>query len=188
MVKMGRKSPDSPIDTAKGWVCLGVITKPKGVRGQVRITSFTGRAGDLVAYGPLFDGPNGRALGVTLRETLKGGIVIAAIDGVTDRDGAEALRGVELHVPRAALPEAGDDDYYHADLIGLAVEDADGVAIGSVAALHNFGAGEILEVARPGGDNLMLPFTREVVPEIDIAGGRIVVAPPRETTAEKPRP
>jgi 16S rRNA processing protein RimM len=188
MVKMGRKSPDSPIDTAKGWVCLGVITKPKGVRGQVRITSFTGRAGDLVAYGPLFDGPNGRALGVTLRETLKGGIVIAAIDGVTDRDGAEALRGVELHVPRAALPEAEDDDYYHADLIGLAVEDADGVAIGSVAALHNFGAGEILEVALPGGDNLMLPFTREVVPEIDIAGGRIVVAPPRETTAEKPRP
>jgi 16S rRNA processing protein RimM len=188
MVKMGRKSPDSPIDTAKGWVCLGVITKPKGVRGQVRITSFTGRAGDLVAYGPLFDGPNGRALGVTLRETLKGGIVIAAIDGVTDRDGAEALRGVELHVPREALPEAEDDDYYHADLIGLAVEDADGVAIGSVAALHNFGAGEILEVALPGGDNLMLPFTREVVPEIDIAGGRIVVAPPRETTAEKPRP
>ena len=188
MVTMGRKCPDQPIDSAEGWVCLGVITKPKGVRGQVRITSFTGRAGDLVAYGPLFDGPHGRAVGVTLRGKLKGGIVIAAIDGVTDRDGAEALRGVELHVPRAALPEAGGDDYYHADLVGLAVEDADGVAIGSVAALHNFGAGEILEVAIADGDSLMLPFTRQVVPEIDIAGGRLVVAPPRETTAEKPRP
>lgn len=188
MGKSPEAAPETDQDAGRGWIALGVITKPKGVRGQVRITSFTGRAGDLVAYGPLFDGPHGRALGVTLRETLKGGIVIAAIDGVTDRDGAEALRGVELHVPRAALPEAGDDDYYHADLIGLAVEDADGVAIGSVAALHNFGAGEILEVALSGGDNLMLPFTREVVPEIDIAGGRMVVAPPRETTAEKPRP
>ncbi len=178
----------TPVEADQGWVCLGVITKPKGVRGQVRIASFTGRACDLVAYGPLFDGPGGRVVEVALRETLKGGVVVATIAGVADRDAAEALRGVELHVPRAALPEADGDEFYHADLIGLMVEDGDGAAIGSVAALHNFGAGDILEVARPDGDSLMLPFTRDVVPEIDIAGGRMVVTPPIETSAEKEEP
>ena len=187
---MGNR-PEAATDAAtslgagRGWVCLGVISKPKGVRGQVRISSFTDQPEDLTSYGPLSDGPGGRVLDVTIREILKGGIVVAAIAGVADRDGAEALRGVELHVPRAALPEAEGDEYYHADLIGLAVIGADGVALGAVAALHNFGAGDILEVIGGDGDSFMLPFTRETVPKIDIAGGRMVIAPPRETSAEK---
>ena len=191
---MPGKNPEAATDAATpgqagpGWVCLGVITKPKGVRGQVRITSFTGRPDDLVAYGPLHDGPGGRVMEVRLRETLKGGVVIAEIAGVTDRDAAEGLRGVELHVPRDSLPEAGGDEYYHADLIGLEVVRGDGVALGTVTALHNFGAGDILEVRGQDGDSLMLPFTRDVVPGIDIAGGRITVAPPPETTAERREP
>ena len=165
----------------RGWVCLGVITKPKGVRGQVRITSFTARPGDLTAYGPLHDGAGGRVLDVSLAEILKGGVVVASIGGVGDRNEAEALRGVKLHVPRAALPEAEGDEYYHADLVGLAVVGADGAAIGSVGALHNFGAGDILEVARHDGESFMLPFSREAVPQIDIAGGRVVIDPPIDT-------
>ena len=182
---MTGKSPKASDDTAKGWVCLGVITKPKGVRGQVRITSFTGKPDDLVAYGPLYDGPGGRVMEVSLRETLKGGVVVAAIAGVTDREGAEALRGVELHVPRAALPEADGDEYYHADLVGLTVEGLDGVKIGTVAALHNYGAGEILEIMGDGDDSFFLPFTRRTVPEVDIAGGRLVIDPPHQTTVGK---
>ena len=175
----------APVKSDQGWVCLGVITKPKGVRGRVRITSFTDKPDDLVAYGPLFAGPGGRVMNVALREILKGGVVIATIGGVTDRDGAEALRGIELHVPREALPEAPGDEFYQTDLIGLAVELTDGVTIGEVTALHNFGAGEILEVTRHDGDSFMLPFTRDTVPEIDIAGGRMIVAPPHDIAAAK---
>ena len=197
MAMMG-KSPEAATDA--GWVVLGVITKPKGVRGQVRIASFTERPGDLVAYGPLYDGPGGRIMDVTLRETLKGSVVVAQIAGVTDRDAAEALRGVELHIPRSALPvidgpaidgpeadgpEADGDEYYHADLVGLEAVSADGETIGRVAALHNFGAGDILEVMRQDGDSFMLPFDSDSVPEIDIPGGRVVIAPPLESEAEK---
>lgn len=174
----------APVKGDQEWVCLGVITRPKGVRGQVRITSYTGRPDDLVAYGPLFAGPGGRVMEVAVREILKGGVVVAVIAGVTDRDGAEALRGVELHVPRQALPETDGDEYYHADLVGLQVEGVNGVIIGSVAALHNFGAGDILEVMSGDGDSFMVPFTRDAVTEIDIGGGRVVVSPPSETTAE----
>ena len=135
-VMMG-KSPEAAADADQGWVALGVITKPKGVRGRVRITSFTERSADLVAYGPLHDGPAGRVVELTLHETLKGGVVVASIAGVSDRDAAEALRGIELHVPRSALPEAESDQYYHADLVGLEVVGADGGTIGEVAAPRN---------------------------------------------------
>lgn len=178
MGKSPEAAPETDQDAGRGWIALGVITKPKGVRGQVRITSFTERSADLVTYGPLHDGPGGRVVEVTLRETLKGGVVVAAIAGVTDRDAAEALRGVELHVPRAALPKAKGDEYYHADLVGLEVVGADGGTIGEVTALHNFGAGDILEVSGRGGDSFMLPFDRDAVPEIDIPGGRLVIDPP----------
>jgi len=186
-VMMG-KSPEAAADADQGWVALGVITKPKGVRGRVRITSFTERSADLVAYGPLHDGPAGRVVELTLHETLKGGVVVASIAGVSDRGAAEALRGIELHVPRSALPEAESDEYYHADLVGLEVVGADGGTIGEVAALHNFGAGDILEVSGPRGDSIMLPFDKDTVPNIDIPGGRLVIELPKQTdeqTGEK---
>ena len=166
-----------------GWVCVGVVTKPKGVRGAVRVKSFTAAPGDITAYGPLHDGPGGPTIPLEPGE-MQGDMIVARVAGVADRDAAEALRGKRLYVPRAALPEAGEGEYYHADLVGLAVELADGARFGTVKALHDFGAGGILEVARAGGDTVMLPFTRGAVPEIDIAGGRMVIDPPDETFTE----
>lgn len=169
-----------------GWVCLGVITKPKGVRGAVRITTFTARPGDITAYGPVHDRPDGPAVPLALGEIHKDSVV-ATIAGVTDREAAEAWRDTRLYVPRSALPGPAEDEYYHADLIGLRVELADGSALGTVRAVHNFGAGDILDVARADGAAQMLPFTRAEVPEVDIAGGRLVAAP-AETTGLEARP
>ena len=167
------------------WVCVGVIARPKGVRGAVRITAYTARPEDVAAYGPVYDRPGGRALALELGETVRGG-VIATIPGVADRDAAEALRGMKLYVPRAALPDPEENEYYHADLIGLRVELADGSAFGTVRAVHDFGAGDIVEVTRAEGDaSALLPFTREVVPVVDIAGGRLVVSPPDESVEEE---
>ncbi|MEE8274251.1 MAG: ribosome maturation factor RimM, partial [Alphaproteobacteria bacterium] len=141
-----RRSPPA----AAGWVCVGTIGRPKGVRGAVRITTYTERPKDIAAYGPVFDAPNGRALEITLSGSVKGGVV-ASISGVGDREAAAALTGTPLYVPRAALPEAGEDEYYRADLIGLGVERTDGSAFGTVAAVDNYGAGDILEIAPAGG-------------------------------------
>lgn len=153
------------------------------MRGAVRITTYTERPEDIAAYGPVFDAPNGRALGITLSGSVKGGVV-ATVAGVGDREAAAALTGTPLYVPRAALPEAGEDEYYRADLIGLRVERTDGSAFGTVAAVDNYGAGDILEIAPAGGgESVLLPFTREAVPVVDIAHGRLVVAPPAETVA-----
>ena len=161
---------------AAGWVCVGVITKPKGVRGEVRIAAHTARPGDVAAYGPVYDRPDGQTLGLEVCGSIKGGVV-ARIAGCDDRDAAEALRGTKLFVPRAALPETEEDEYYYADLIGLTVEAADGGGLGTVRAVHDFGAGDILEVARAGGgEAAMVPFTGDVVPVVDIAGGRLVVS------------
>lgn len=172
-------------DRDDGWVCVGVIARPKGVRGAVRVTTYTARPEDITAYGPVHDGPDGHALTLEVREVVKGGVV-AAIPGLRDRDAAERLRGTRLYVPRAALPEPGGDEFYHIDLIGLAAELADGSAFGTVTAVHDFGAGDIVEIAPAGGGaTVMLPFTREAVPEIDLAGGRLVVTPPDETVAEE---
>ena len=179
------EAANAPGGGEAGWVCVGVVTKPKGVRGAVRVKSFTAEPGDITAYGPLYDGPGGPVLAFEPRE-IQGDMIVARVAGAADRDGAEALRGKRLYVPRAALPEAAEDEYYHADLVGLAVELADGARFGTVEALHDFGAGGILEVAREGGDTVMLPFTRRAVPEIDIAGARIVIEQPDEVTAGPP--
>ena len=115
---------------ADGWLCVGVIGKPKGVRGAFRVTSYTARPEDILAYGPLRDGPDGRELALDAVETVKGGIV-ARLPGVGDRVAAEALRGAKLYLPRAALPAAEAGEYYHADLVGLAVEPTGGAAVGT---------------------------------------------------------
>jgi 16S rRNA processing protein RimM len=104
--------------------------------------------------------------------------VIATLSGIGDRDAAEALKGVNLFAPRDALPPAGEDEFYHADLVGLRAEAEDGTDMGTVRALHDFGAGDVIEIQGPDGAPFVLPFTRAAVPVIDIAGGRIVVAPP----------
>lgn len=159
-------------------VCVGTIVAAQGVRGGVRIKPFTAEPRDVAAYGPVTDESGLRSFRIKVTGQ-RGGVLLAQIEGVADRDAAEALRGLRLYVPRAALPEPEEEEYYHADLIGLPVELEDGSAFGRVQALYDFGAGDVIEV-RPdtGGMPLLLPFTRDFVPVVDLAARRVVVAPP----------
>lgn len=158
-------------------VCLGVIAGARGLDGAVRIRSYTAEPLDIGAYGPLTDETGTRTY-VVRPERLARGVVLARIDGVGDRAAAEALRGTRLYVPRERLPETARDEYYHEDLIGLAVALADGSVLGRVEAVQDFGAGDILEVRLGTGGSVLVPFTRAVVPEVDLAAGRLVVDPP----------
>jgi 16S rRNA processing protein RimM len=161
-------------------VQLGVVAAPHGVRGLVRIKSFTEDPMDVAAYGPLSDETGKKAYRVEALSASRDS-VLARIEGVADRTAAEALRGLRLYVARSALPEAGDREWYEADLIGLAATGRNGRDWGKVIAFHDFGAGLVMEVS--GG--VMLPFTDEAVPEIDIEGGKVVVDPPAGLLAGK---
>jgi len=163
-------------------VCVGVVAGAHGVRGQLRVKSFTAEPRDIAAYGPLSDAEGGRQFDLRLVGAAKG-VLLARIAGVDDRDAAEALRGTEFFVPRDALPTPEMDEFYHADLIGAAAVLADGAPYGRVLALHDFGAGDMIEIERADGGVVVLPFTRAIVPEIDLAAGRIVVDPPHEIDA-----
>jgi 16S rRNA processing protein RimM len=164
-------------------LCVGVIAGAHGVRGLVKIKSFTDDPANLTAYGPLTDASGARRYQVAVTGRAKG-VLLARIEGVGDRDAARALSGARLYVARAALPEPEDEEYYHADLIGLAVEDRAGAPLGRVAAVQNFGAGDILEIERPDQGTLLVPFTKAAVPIVDPAGGRVVVEPPEETEVQ----
>jgi 16S rRNA processing protein RimM len=154
-------------------VLLGVVAAPHGVRGLVRIKSFTADPMALGAYGPLSDETGKKTYRVEVLSAARGA-VLARIDGVADRTAAEAVRGLKLYIERSALPEAGEREWYEADLIGLSAIGRDGKDWGKVTAFHNFGAGPVMEVS--GG--VILPFTDEAVPEVDLAGGKVVVDPP----------
>jgi 16S rRNA processing protein RimM len=158
-------------------VCVGVVAGAHGVRGALRIKSFTAEPEDIASYGPVEDERGQRQFTLQLIGSGKG-VVIARIAGVDDRDRAEAMRGLRFYLPRAALPPTDEDEYYHADLIGLEATLADGTAIGRVRAVHDFGAGDTLEIERPIGQPAMVPFTRAVVPVVDLTGGKLVLDPP----------
>ncbi len=165
---------------------VGVVAGPHGVRGLVKVRSFTAEPVDLAAYGPLTDEGGGRRLTLAVLSAAGGtpGSLVCRIEGVADRDAAAALKGLRLYVERSALPElAAAEDYYQADLIGLRAELADGSPFGRVMAVQNFGAGDILEIERAADAGarpavVALPFTRAAVPVVDLAGGRVVVEPP----------
>lgn len=159
-------------------ICLGVVGAPHGVKGLVRIRTFTETPEAIAAYGPLTDDA-GRIWRLSVEAPWKAG-VIARLEGIRDRDAAERLKGQKLHVARATLPEPDDEVYYHADLIGLEVRREDGAAVGRIAAVLDFGAGDLLEVRLHTGETVMLPFTAAAVPVIDVAAGHIVVAPTPE--------
>jgi len=167
-------------------VCLGVVGAPHGVRGAVRIKSFTAEPEAIAAYGPLEDDSGARRFTVRLVGTGKG-VVIATLSGVADRDQATALRGLHLYLPRSALPATDEDEFYHADLVGLAAELGDGSRLGRVAAIHDFGAGDVLEIVRDHGMPILVPFTRAVVPMVDLRAGRIVLDPPDGLLDPSPR-
>ena len=161
-------------------VCVAAVAAAHGVRGLVRLKPFTEQPEDCLAYGPLSTEDGGRAFKME-KLGLHKGQVLVRIDGVADRTAAEALRGIRLYVERDALPEPDDEDeFYHADLIGLAAVLTDGTELGTVRAVFDFGAGDTLEIAGKSagrGKALLVPFTLEAVPEVDLAGGKVVVQP-----------
>ncbi len=157
-------------------VCMGVIVGVHGVRGVVRLKSFAERPEDILAYGPLRD-EGGRSYRLTGQGQAKG-VILARIDGVSDRNAAEALKGTMLYVARDALPEVEENEFYHADLIGLRVELLDGAELGTVLAVHDFGAGDLIDVRLSGsGQTVLLPFNEQSVPVVDLKAGRLVVDP-----------
>ena len=156
-------------------VCVGAIAGAHGVRGLVKIKSFTEVPEDVAGYGPVTDESGRQRFAITLKGRVKG-LLLAALDGVADRDQAQALRGQRLYVARSALPPTEDEEtFYHADLLGLAAVDPEGQDLGVVVAVQNFGAGDLLEVLDPDRVSQFYPFTKQVVPEVDIAGGRVVI-------------
>ena len=157
-------------------ICVGAIGGAFGVRGEVRLKSFCAVAEDIATYGPLTTEDGARRFSVKLTRPVTGGLG-ARLSGVETKEQADALKGVTLWADRAALPVLPDDEFYHADLIGLEVVDPGGAVLGRVRAVYDHGAGDILEVAGPGGV-LLIPFTRAAVPTIDLAAGRIVADPP----------
>jgi len=169
--------PESPPDAPAKRVCVGVIAGAHGVQGAVRVKSFTADPKDVARYGPVEDEKGERRFSLRLAGSAKG-VVIARLEGIVDRNQAEALRGMRLYLPRAALPPTADEEYYHADLIGLEAALGDGTPLGQVRAIHDFGAGDTLEIERPAGPPAMVPFTRAIVPVVDLAAGRLVVDPP----------
>lgn len=157
-------------------VCMGVIVGVHGVRGVVRLKSFAETPGDILTFDSLVD-EAGKPYRLTSQGQAKG-VLLARIDGVTDRNAAEALKGTMLYVPRDALPEAEEKEFYHADLIGLRVDRMDETELGSVVAVHDFGAGDLIDVRLAGSTRtVLLPFNEQTVPVVDLEAGRLMVDP-----------
>lgn len=159
-------------------ICVGAIAGAYGVRGEVRLKSFTADPQAIADYAPLTTADGSRDFTVAILRPVKGGFA-ARLSGITTKEEADALRGTELYAPRDKLPSLPDDEFYHADLIGLVVFDTGGAELGRVKSVQNHGAGDLLEITGPGlKDSVLLPFTREAVPTVDLGAGRIVADPP----------
>jgi 16S rRNA processing protein RimM len=166
-------------------ICVARIGAPHGVRGAVKLWTFTGDPLAVERYGPLMTKDGARQFEIeSVREA--GDHLVATFKGVATRNDVEKLNGVELYVPREKLPATDDDEYYHADLIGLAAVNAADEPLGRVVGIHNFGAGDIIEIAPPKGATMLLPFTNAVVPTVDIEGGRVVIELPQKIEGEEP--
>jgi len=167
-------------------LCVGIIGAPRGVRGEVRIKSFTADPLDIAAYGPV-ETEDGRKLTITSAQQAKS-VVVVRFEGIANRDQAEVLKNVRLYIDRALLPEPDDEEWYHADLIGLAVEDTDGTRIGTVTTVQDFGGGDLLEVALTGQrKTAFVPFTRDAVPVVNVKDGLVVIDPPPGLMDEEDR-
>lgn len=160
-------------------VCVGAIAGAFGVRGEVRLKSFCAEPEAIFTYGPLYTEDGRQSFDARPTRPVNGALG-ARLTGVASKEAADALKGVTLWVDRHRLPNLPDDEFYHTDLIGLEVVDTGGAVLGRVAAVHNHGAGDILDVRAPGQPALLLPFTRAVVPTVDLTARRIVADPPGE--------
>ena len=168
---------------------MGRIGAAHGIKGEVRIQSFTEDPLALASYGPLSTNKPGLLIKILAARTTTN-VLVARLEGVNDRNAAEKLNGVELYVDRALLPDTDDDDdFYHADLIGLKARLADGSEIGEVMAVPNFGAGDLLEIRDPrSGDTYLYPFSKAVVPEVRIGEGYLLIDPPIEAEPGEEEP
>jgi 16S rRNA processing protein RimM len=166
---------------------MGVFGAPQGVRGLTRIKSLTGDPKAIGAYGPLTDSAGARVFAFDALRLLKDDMLVARVAGVSTREAAAALTGVEIFARRDQLPKPGEDEFYYADLIGLDAFDAVGRRLGRIVSLSNYGAGDILEIVpEGGGETLLLPFTQRIARTIDFDAGRIIIRPPRELQGEAP--
>lgn len=172
-------------DTARD-ILLGHIAGAHGIRGEVLIKSYTDVPEDIATYGPLHDPGSSRTFAIAVvRSSSKG--LIARIDGVTDRTAAERLKGTKLCVDRSQLPALDTDEIYHADLIGLRAEDEAGQPIGEIVGVHNFGAGDILEVRLSGKKKTeLIPYNETFVPQVDLEARRVVVVIPAAEGDDEP--
>ena len=164
-----------PQPTDDGRICVGVVTGVHGLKGLVRVKPFTETPEAVTAYGSVETEDGSRRLELEFANSTGKGQIAVRVAGVTDRDAAEALKGERLYVRRERLPAPEDGEFYYADLIDLAVQRASGESVGRVRGVYDFGAGDVLEIADETGALIMVPFTVDAVPEIDIAGGRVVV-------------
>ena len=158
-------------------VLLGVVIAAHGIKGEVKVKTFTESPDGLGAYGPLTT-EAGRALELAALRSGKAGEAVVRFAGISDRNAAELLKGQSLYVPRSVLPQTSEREFYLADLIGLRAEDAAGQQLGIVKAVHNFGAGDVLEIEFAGNTAEFIAFTDANVPTVDIAGGRVIIVPP----------
>jgi 16S rRNA processing protein RimM len=166
-------------------ICIARIGAAHGVRGAVKLWTFTDDPFAVKTYGPLRTKDGARSFEVATAREAKGHLV-ATFKGVATREDAERLNGIELYIARDRLPATDDNEYYHADLIGLAAVTSTHEPLGRVIAIHNFGAGDIIEIAPPHGATMLLPFTNAVVPSVDLAGGRVTIELPDEIDGDDP--
>lgn len=161
-------------------VCVAKFGAAHGVRGEIRLWPYTEEPLAVTTYGPLETQDGTRRFEIEAARASKDHLV-ARIKGISTRNDAERLNGLELYVAREKLPPTDDDEFYHADLIGLAAVTTDETPLGRIIAVHNFGAGDIIEIAAArGGESLLLPFSNAVVPTVDLKAGRAIVIPPAE--------
>jgi 16S rRNA processing protein RimM len=166
-------------------ILMGAFGAPQGVRGEIRVKSLTKEPSAIGGYGPLTDKGRARAFAFETLRPLKDNMLIARVAGVSSREAAEALKGVEIFARRDQLPPPSEDEFYYDDLVGLEAVDAAGELLGRVVSLMNYGAGDVLEIApAQGGETLLLPFTKRVAPRIDFDVGRIVIEQPGEVEDE----
>ena len=187
MLREARLAPRSPASASlmPAQVCVARIGAAHGVRGAVKLWTFTEDPLAVTRYGPLSTKDGTRSFELAQAREANGHLVVT-LKGLTSRNEAERLNGLELYVPRENLPATKDDEYYHADLIGLAAETTAGELLGKVIAIHNFGAGDIIEIAPASGATLLLPFSNAVVPTVDLAGGRLLIELPQEIEGDEP--
>lgn len=165
-------------------VAIGVITGAQGIRGQLKVKSFTDNPLDLTAYGPLLNKDGTKRFDLSIDAESKGGLVVS-IKGIKDRNAAELMRGTELFVVKARLPEADDEEFYYADLVGLEVRSAEGVKLGEITAVHNFGASDVVEIRLlESGKKELFPFTKAVFPEVNIKEGFCIADLPEMVEAK----